>query len=127
MNNDDHGTLFDGAAGRMVPPWVRTDGRTEPSRELDLLTLVRPTGRRGPAEFDLDHAEVLVRCRHEVLSVAELSAHMETPVLIVKVLVSDLIDEEAVEVVLPLDYSGGLSTEQLELLLTKLQERLATY
>lgn len=113
MNGDDHGVLMDGAAGRLVPPWMRTGGRTKPKHQLDLLTRLVATG--GPLGDDADdnHLEVLVLCR-EMISVAEVAAHLREPATIVKVLVSDLIDYEAVQAFPPEDYSDGLSYAQLE-------------
>jgi uncharacterized protein DUF742 len=116
--------LRDEAAGRLVPPWMRTGGRTAPNHHLDLLTVVRSTRARDPREFDMDHAEVLIRCHATSLSVVELAGHMHEPPLIIKVLVSDLIDEDAVEAVAPQDYSCGLTDEQLQILLAGLEARL---
>lgn len=123
MNHDDHGVLMDEAAGRLVPPWVRTGGRTAPSQKLDLLTRVVSTGRPLGDEADDNHLEVLTLC-HEMISVAEVAAHIREPASIVKVLVSDLIDYEAVQAFPPEDYSSGLSREQLEAVLVGLQRRL---
>ena len=103
---------------------MRTGGRTAPKHTLDLLTQVRSTRTRSPREFDMDHAEVLIRCHTTALSVVELAGHMHEPPLIIKVLVSDLIDEQAVETVEPLDYSCGLTDEQLQILLAGLEARL---
>ena len=124
MNVAPDEPLRDKAAGRLVPPWMRTGGRTEPKHRLDLLTVVRSTRTRDPREFDMDHAEVLIRCHVTSLSVVELAGHMHEPPLIIKVLVSDLLDENAVEAVDPQDYSCGLTEAQLQVILDGLEARL---
>jgi hypothetical protein len=130
VNGDDHGVLMDGAAGRLVPPWVRTGGRTKATHQLDLLTRVVATGAPLGDEADDNHLEVLVLCR-EMISIAEVAAHLrepstakKVPASIVKVLVSDLINYEAVQAFPPEDYSHGLSRATLEAILTGLQKRL---
>lgn len=109
---------------RLVPSYLRTQGRTEAKHQLDLLTVVRSTGRRDPREFDFDHAEVLIRCHATSLSVIELSGHMREPCQIIKVLVSDLITEGAVEAVAPQDYSCGVTVDQLKIILAGLEAKL---
>lgn len=119
--NDDHGQLRDAAAGRLVPPWMRTGGRTNPTHQLDLLTQVRSIPTADPRNFEMDQADVLIRCRAATLSITELASHMREPPLTIKVLVSDLLDAEAVEALDPVDFSGGLTMEQLEIMLRKLE------
>ena len=130
MNGDDHGVLMDGAAGRLVPPWMRTGGRTRATHQLDLLTRVLATGAPLGEDADDNHLEVLALCR-EMISIAEVAAHMrepstakKVPASIVKVLVSDLIDYEAVQAFPPEDYSDGPPRAVLEALLVGLQKRL---
>lgn len=120
MNPDDHGVLMDAAAGRLVPPWVRTGGRTKAKHQLDLLTRVVATGTPLGEEANDNHLEVLVLCR-EMISIAEVAAHMrepstakKVPASIVKVLVSDLIGYAAVRAFPPEDYGDGLSYAQLK-------------
>ena len=123
MNNDDRGTLFDEAAGRLVRPYAASGGRTEPSHDLDLLALVCSTRRHHPGEVDPELAEVLWLCRQPI-SVAEISAQLHLPAQVIRVLVSDLIDVDAVQANAPQPYDDGLSMEQLEVLLAGLQQRL---
>jgi hypothetical protein len=86
----------------------------------------------GPLGEDADdnHLEVLALCR-EMISIAEVAAHLrepstakKVPASIVKVLVSDLIDYEAVQAFPPEDYSAGPPRDVLEALLVGLQKRL---
>jgi uncharacterized protein DUF742 len=80
-----------------VRPYTVTNGRTRPSTQLDLVSLVRATGQgRVPAErLGLDHAQALQLC-HATTSVAEVAAHLRQPVMVTKVLLSDLIESGAV-------------------------------
>lgn len=123
MNTDDTGPLVDGDAGRLVRPYLLTEGRTEPSVELDLLTLVWSTREVHPSHVDTGHAEVLVLC-HEPMSVAEISAHMHLPATVIRVLVSDLIDNGAVQINSPEPGNYGRDRETLEKLLAGLERRL---
>jgi hypothetical protein len=80
-----------------VRPYTVTNGRTRPSTALDLVSLVRATGRGmvAPERLGLEHAQALELC-HSPTSVAEVAAHLRQPVMVTKVLLSDLIDSGAV-------------------------------
>ena len=85
---------YDEAAGHLVRPYAITGGRTRPSRdEFTLVTqvvTVSPdidTGGLGP-----EPAAVLDLCRRRPLSVAEIAAHLDLPVSVVKILLGDLVD-----------------------------------
>lgn len=122
MNPDDK-PLIDKAAGRLVPSYYATRGRTHPSIELDLLTLVCSTGKVRLSHVEPEQAEVLLLCR-EALSIAEIAAHLYLPAITIKVLVSDLIEVEAVRTIEPEDYSVEVPDNVLEALLAGLQRRL---
>jgi uncharacterized protein DUF742 len=76
-------------------PYLVTGGRTRPSIELDLMSLVRATGqgRIAPGELGREHAVALGLCRTPV-SVAEVAARLLQSVMVTKVLLSDLIEAE---------------------------------
>lgn len=78
-------------------PYTATNGRTQPSVELDLMSFVRATGRGAltPERLGHDHAQTLRLC-HLPTSVAEVAAHLRQPVMVTKVLLSDLIESGAV-------------------------------
>ncbi|WP_374058238.1 DUF742 domain-containing protein [Marinitenerispora sediminis] len=85
-------SLTDAAAGPLVRPYAMTGGRTRPDRaELDMITVV-VAARRPPDTVGLEpeHLAILDLCTGPV-SVAEVSAHLDIPLTVVKVLVSDLI------------------------------------
>ena len=93
-------TVYDGAswldeeAGRLVRPYAISNGRTTPTCELDLLSLVTATGKASTAQLDHEHAQALGLC-HVPTSVAEVAARLRLPLMITKVLLSDLIDSGA--------------------------------
>lgn len=73
----------------LVRPYAVTGGRTR-SMDMDLITLV--VALRTPAEVALEpeYAQALAACQ-EPVSVVEVAAHVELPVQVVKVVLSDLI------------------------------------
>jgi hypothetical protein len=85
--------LLDADAGPPVRPYTVTYGRTRPRSALDLVTMVRATGRT-PEHMEPEHAEALQLCR-SATSVAEVAAHLQQPLVVAKVLLSDLIAWDA--------------------------------
>ncbi|MEV4314705.1 DUF742 domain-containing protein [Actinocrispum sp. NPDC049592] len=83
----------DEEAGPLVRPYALTQGRTVPAnRDLDMITLVVTVRDEiDAAGMDADYVRILELC-HQPMSVAELSAHMDVPIVVVKVLLSDLIE-----------------------------------
>lgn len=85
----------DEAAGPLVRPYAMTRGRTEPSRGgFDLISLVAATraARHDRADLAPEHRAIMKLCQSAV-SVAEISAHLDLPLGIVRVMLSDLLDE----------------------------------
>ena len=91
---DGRNPLLDDAAGLLVRPYTACAGRTRPSAHFELLTQVIAT---GAAELHLgpEHTQLLTLCAVPV-SVAELAAQIRQPVVVTKVLLSDLVDCGAV-------------------------------
>jgi hypothetical protein len=92
----DH-DLYDEEAveeARVVRPYALTRGRTRPGRsDLPLEALVRVvTGATDPVGT-AERRRILDLTREQILSVAELSAHLSLPLGVVRVLVGDLADE----------------------------------
>jgi hypothetical protein len=87
-------TWFDDEAGPVVRPYAVTRGRTKSNQtELELISLVMTASsdlrlRGGEPEY----ANILRLCQTPV-SIAEISARLKLPVGVVKVLVSDLIEQ----------------------------------
>jgi hypothetical protein len=118
--DEDRATMtdrwFDDAAGPVVRPYAMTRGRTRSSVEqgrLDLIALivadVSGNDGRAPDFDDLhddhtlapEHLDIVVLCRAEPQSVAELAAGLDVPVGVVRVLIGDLIDAGLVRVTRP--------------------------
>lgn len=113
--------LLDDEAGPLVRPYAVAKGRVtaERSDELEFITLVTATGSPS-SELDAEHRAIL-RMSATPISIAELSGLMKLPAMVVKVLVSDLLYDQAVTVQTP-ELSNDL--EMLEALLVGLQQRL---
>ncbi|MFG1795881.1 DUF742 domain-containing protein [Nocardia altamirensis] len=76
----------------LVRAYVRTGGRTRPTRELDLVTLVRAAKDPLPGTAP-DARRVITLCsRQGTLSVAEIAAYLDLPPSVVKIVVADLMD-----------------------------------
>src|SRR3954447_18421247 len=88
---------FDEDAGPLVRPFAMTRGRTRPGRyDLDMITLVVAMGNPYEAAYrdpgrEPEYARILAACQRPV-SVAEVSAAVDLPMVVVKVLLSDLIE-----------------------------------
>ncbi|WP_211351855.1 DUF742 domain-containing protein [Haloactinospora alba] len=119
----DEEMWLDGSAGRLVRPYTVSNGRTSPTKQLDLLSLVRSTGNVAHAQLDPEHAQTLDLC-HGPTSVAEVAAHMRLPAVVAKVLLSDLVDCGAVTTQAPKPASDPTNRHVLEALLDGLQRRL---
>jgi len=109
--------------GRLVRPYTVTGGRTQPTRELDLMTLVIDTGRVRPARLDVEHSLVLGYCMAPT-SVAEVAARTRLPAIVAKILVADLIDCGALDTRAPWHIDDPLDTSVLEAVLDGLRRRL---
>lgn len=78
--------------GPLVRPYLLTGGRSRPARsDLELITLVVSVTEDIREEISPEHARIVRLCR-EPCSVAEVSALTDLPLMVVKVLLSDLIE-----------------------------------
>jgi len=85
---------LDEAAGPVVRPYAMTRGRTRPtSGDFDLIALVIATQPLAAVHIGLEpeHAAI-VRMAQSPISVAEISAHLDLPLGIVRVMLGDLLD-----------------------------------
>jgi hypothetical protein len=114
---------LDGDAGRLVRPYMVSNGRTSPTNRLDLLSMVMATGGVPRAQLQLDHAQVLALCRRPA-SVAEIAARLRLPAAVTKVLLSDLVDCGAVTARVPRQATNPADVFLLERVLDALQRRL---
>lgn len=81
-----------------VRPYVMTSGRTTGAAGgLRVETMVESNPLAGLINLAFERRDIVERCRTPQ-SVAELSAHLDLPVGVVRVLVADLVDEGALRV-----------------------------
>jgi hypothetical protein len=91
-------------SGPVVRPYAVTGGRTEPGdgNALTLLTLLVATGRPlptdDPARLAPEHYRLLSLCSLQ-MTLADLAADTALPLGVVRVLVADLTELEAIAVV----------------------------
>jgi hypothetical protein len=80
-----------------VRPYAMTGGRTRPTHDdLEIETLVSTisTGEQTP-KLTVEQQAIGALCR-DILSIAEVSAHLKLPLGVVRVLVGDMADEHLV-------------------------------
>lgn len=125
MRTESDEAWVDGDAGRLVRPYTVSNGRTKPTAEFDLLTLVMATGAKPQNWLGPEHTAVLGLCGGPV-SVAEIAAHIAQPAVVTKVLLSDLVDCGAITSRAPRMPLGPNSTDRdlLEAVLDGLRKRL---
>lgn len=111
---------LDKDAGPLVRPYTLTNGRTHPTTALEMLSMVRATGRAAPGRLGPEHSQALDLC-HVPTSVAEVAARLHQPVMITKVLVSDLIDCGVVTTRAPDTGTDSIDRQKLEEVLVALR------
>lgn len=83
---------YDDEAGPLVRPYAVTRGRTRSARaDLNMITLVVAV-RPEVMGMDPEYTEIVRLCQYP-LSIAEIGAKLDLPLAVVKVLISDLIEE----------------------------------
>src|ERR1700752_2013335 len=97
MAPSDDRPWIDGDVGRLVRPYAVSDGRTRPTNELDLLSMVMATGSVSHLAMDPDREQALALCS-DPIPVAEIAARLQLPAVVTKILISDLMDGGAVTV-----------------------------
>jgi hypothetical protein len=114
---------FDEAAGRLVRPYTISNGRTEPSTRMELLSMVVATGRQPHGQLGPDHAEALGLCGG-FTTVAEVAARLRLPAVVTKILLSDLVDWGALDARSPDPMADSSNPAVLETILDALQRRI---
>ncbi|MEH0819110.1 MULTISPECIES: DUF742 domain-containing protein [unclassified Micromonospora] len=115
--------FLDDDAGRLVRPYTVSNGRTRPSKHMELLSWVVATGRVPRGHLEPDHARALRLCS-DPTTVAEISAHLKLPAAITKVVLSDLVDCGALSTRAPSPIADPTDRSVLEAVLHGLQRRL---
>ena len=84
---------------RRVRPYAMTGGRTRPTHddlEIETLVSTTSTGEQTPKQT-VEQRAIAALC-HDILSIAEVSAHLHLPLGVIRVLVGDMADEHLVMV-----------------------------
>ncbi|CAL9412233.1 DUF742 domain-containing protein [Streptomyces sp. enrichment culture] len=113
-----------------VRTYTLTRGRTQPRHLLSLETVLDAgPGRPGPAQAE-ESERILALCRERRRSVTELAGRLGRPVTAVKILISDLLDADALVVPVSSPYAtsgtepdGSPSTQLLAALSAGLKRR----
>jgi hypothetical protein len=111
------------AAGRLIRPYAVSNGRTHPTAELDLLSQVMATGVVLPGHLAPELTQARALCERPT-SVAEIAAHLRLPVVVTKVLLSDLMECGAVTTRAPRSDEETTDLSLLEAVLDGLRRRL---
>jgi hypothetical protein len=88
---DDHGEV-EYESGK-IRPYAVTGGRTRSKGELIPIEALVSVIGRPPVQLSAEKLRIVSLAMAQYLSVAELSAHMQIPVGVVRVLVGDLVEE----------------------------------
>ncbi|UYQ60044.1 DUF742 domain-containing protein [Streptomyces peucetius] len=108
-----------------VRPYTITGGRTHSHHPLHLTTcLITRPAAPGTAHPSPEGEALLLHCSGAPRSVAELAARLCQPVQVVKVLIGDLLDCDALALANPEGAAGHDDIQLLEALLHGLHTRL---
>lgn len=110
-------------SSRLVRAYTVTRGRTHSTYDdLELETLVSTTarGEASVASLDLEERAIILLCR-DVLSIAEISASLDRPLGVAKVLVGDMADQLLVIVHRPVSSAARPDLALLERVLNGLR------
>lgn len=120
FGDDAHGAE---EAGPLVRPYVIAQGRDHANAvQLDMISVVIAAKRAEVDEMALEPEQlrILELCRRP-LSVAEVSAHLDIPVAVVKVLLSDLLNRGLALARAPYTAKSPVSRDVLQAVLDGIQ------
>ena len=109
---------------RRVRPYAMVGGRTRPTHddlEIEALVSTTSVGQRTP-KLTVEQRAIAALC-HDLLSIAEVSAHLHLPLGVIRVLVGDMADEHLVIVYRPAHASDRPDLALLERVLYGLRSR----
>ena len=95
MSSEDQRDNRPQEPGRLVRPYYMTGGRTRPAHDdLELETLVSTTalGATSPKVSGVERRAIVSLCR-DLLSIAEVSARLDLPLGVARVLIGDMAQE----------------------------------
>ena len=103
--------------GHHVRPYAITGGRTRHGEhDFALITLVvtRSSDGSGEGPVEPESAAILSLCRERAVAIAEIAAHLDLPVSVVKVLCGDLLNSALILVQSPPKEGHAPSVELIE-------------
>lgn len=107
----------------MVRPYAMTAGRTRPAKgTFDLVSIIkatRPASALGPG-YGPEHVAI-IRLAQAPISVAEVAAHLDLPISVVRVFLGDLLYQELIMVRQPHFPGRQISDELLEAMINGLR------
>ncbi len=120
----------DEPTGALVRPYAVTGGRTRPRLEIAIEALVETTqrgrsaGSREGVSAGREQNYIVTLCDGRLQSLAEISARMQLPLGVARVLVADMAADGLVAVYEPtsLDENDAVGTELLERVLSGLRK-----
>jgi Protein of unknown function (DUF742) len=95
MSSEDQRDNRQQEPGRLVRPYYMTGGRTRPAHDdLEWETLVSTTalGETSPKVGGVERRAIVVLCR-DLVSIAEVSARLDLPLGVARVLVGDMAEQ----------------------------------
>jgi hypothetical protein len=95
MSSEDQQDNRQQEPGRLVRPYYMTGGRTRPAHDdLEWETLVSTTalGETSPKVGGVERRAIVSLCR-DLLSIAEVSAHLDLPLGVARVLIGDMAEQ----------------------------------
>ncbi len=108
MSGDDHPGSGRGRRGPVVRPYAITGGRVRPRNDdLEVEALITSSARSDLAPYLSYERRTIIRLCQEVQSVAEISARLEMPLGVARVMIADMEDEGLVTVHRPSQLIGS--------------------
>ncbi|GAA1900870.1 DUF742 domain-containing protein [Streptomyces sodiiphilus] len=109
----------------LVRPYVVTGGRAHPTRNtFDLVTLVIASNDLSMDLLTPEKRRLMELCHGGALSVAEVASHLELPISVTKVLLSDLVDSGHITTRAPIPASERPDIDILQEVLDGLRRSL---
>ena len=107
MSGDDPDGLGHRRQGPVVRPYAITGGRARPRHDdLEVEALVSTTLTGSIVPYLSYERRIIIRLCQDVQSVAEISARLEMPLGVVRVLITDMADEGLVAIYRPSEMVG---------------------
>jgi|SRR5882757_8989647 hypothetical protein len=119
----------DEPTGALVRPYAVTGGRTRPKVEIAIEALVETTAKGRTSSRDgltqgREKQHIVTLCDGRLQSLAEISARMQLPLGVARVLVADMASDGMVSIYEPtsIDGNDAVGTELLERVLSGLRK-----